>query len=76
MNWGKAWRLDSARNTAAPRQPPTPGAPEQTRTNPNSAEHPDQIGRLSETPPNAPKKNNPEQRQLGARGGPGEPESG
>ena len=50
--------------------------PEQTRTNPNSAERPDQIGRPSKTPPNAPKKNNPEQRPLGARGGPGEPESG
>ena len=36
--------------------------PEQIRTNLNNAERPDQIGTPSESPPNTPKKRNPEHR--------------
>ena len=35
-----------------------PNNPEQIRTNLNAAEHPDQIGTPSESPPNTPKKEN------------------
>jgi len=45
-------------HTASP-----PNKPEQIRTNPNTAERPDQIGPPPESPPNAPKKTNPEHRR-------------
>ena len=38
--------------------------PEQIRTNPNTAERPDQIGTPPRSPPNTPKKTNPEHRRC------------
>ena len=41
----------------------TPNKPEQIRTNLNAAKRPDQIERPPESPPNTPKKKNPEHRR-------------
>ena len=52
-------RAQTAAAHAAASLRTTPNKPEQIRTNPNTVKRPDQIGPPLESPPNTPKKENP-----------------